>query len=69
MFDLNIYKVDTELETQEVEGIGTADFAMDAEFIVLTGEFGEYKFDLEAGTLYHNESDTGLYCTYSRAES
>lgn len=69
MFDLEIYEMDAELESQEVEGIGMADFSMDEEFIVLTGDFGEYKFDLEAGTLYHDESDTGLYCTYSRAES
>ncbi|GKY89566.1 hypothetical protein [Sinisalibacter aestuarii] len=66
MFDLNIYEMDTTLASQEVEKIGVAQFTVDDDFIVLTGDFGEYRFDLNAGTLYHNGSDTGLYCTYSR---
>lgn len=66
MFDLDIYTIDTTIETQEIEKIGTATVVADEAFIVLTGDFGEYRFDLNAGTLYHNGSDTGLYCTYSR---
>lgn len=68
MIDLNVYTFDTDKPTQDVAQIGEADFAMDADFIVLTGAFGEYRFDLDAGTLYHNGKDTGLYCTYSGLE-
>ena len=65
MLNFDIYTFDTEKPTQEIENIGTAEFSMDEDFIYLRGTFGEYKFDLKAGTLYHNESDTSVYCTYS----
>jgi len=53
------------MASQEVENIGMSDTVIDDEAIVLTGDFGEYRFDLNVGTLYHNGSDTGVYCTYS----
>lgn len=64
MFNLDIYEIDTELSSQEVAGIGTAEVIWSEEDILLTGSFGSYRFDLKAGTLYHNDSDTGVYCTY-----
>jgi hypothetical protein len=64
MLDLNIYEIDPTLETQEVEGIGLSTITKSDDEIRLAGDFGEYRFDLKAGTLYHNDSDTGLYCTY-----
>lgn len=68
MLNFDIYTIDTERATQEVEGIGTSEFSMDEKFIYLRGDFGEYKFDLKAGTLYLNDSDTSVYCTYSGIE-
>jgi len=65
MLNLDIYTIDTEQATQDVENIGMADVMIDEEFIVLTGDFGEYKFDRNVGTLYHNGNDTSVYCTYS----
>ncbi|GGD41906.1 hypothetical protein [Sinisalibacter lacisalsi] len=65
MLDFDIYTIDTSQSSQEVENIGMAEVTVEEEAILLTGEFGEYRFDLEAGTLYHNGSDTGVYCTYS----
>ncbi len=65
MLDFDIYTIDTELTSQEIEPIGEAEVAIDEDFIVLTGAFGEYKFDRNAGTLYHNDRDTSVYCTYS----
>jgi hypothetical protein len=68
MVNFDIYTIDTELATQEVEGIGTSEFSMDENFIYLRGAYGEYRFDLKAGTLYLNDSDTSVYCTYSGIE-
>ena len=68
MFELDIYKFDTTKAEQDVDGIGASEFEMDASEIRLRGAFGEYRFDLNAGTLYHTDSDTGVYCTY-RTES
>lgn len=65
MLNLDIYTFDTALPKQDIIGIGPADVAITDQMIVLTGAFGEYRFDLKVGTLYHNGSDTGLYCTYS----
>ncbi|MDE0211826.1 MAG: hypothetical protein F4Z55_01615 [Boseongicola sp. SB0667_bin_21] len=66
MVDFDIYTIDTEEPVQDVALIGTSNVAIDDEFIILTGEFGEYKFDLNRGTLYRDGNDTGIYCTYSR---
>ncbi|MYA87350.1 MAG: hypothetical protein F4X97_02650 [Boseongicola sp. SB0662_bin_57] len=66
MVDFDIYTIDTEKPVQEIALIGKSTVAIDDEFIVLTGDFGEYKFDLNRGTLYRDGSDTGIYCTYSR---
>lgn len=68
MLDLDIYTFDTTLDRQDIAGIGLADFTMDEDAIRLEGDFGSYRFDLNAGTLYHNDSDTGLYCTYKTRE-
>lgn len=68
MLDLNVYEFDPTLATQEIEGIGNAGFVMNSDEIRLSGDFGEYRFDLKAGTLYHNGNDTGLYCTYKGLE-
>lgn len=65
MMDLNIYTFDTALPEQEVAGIGTGSFRIDDDAIVMTGTFGEYRFDRKVGTLYQDGRDTGLYCTYS----
>jgi hypothetical protein len=51
-----------------VAPLGPAQVSIDDEAIVLTGAFGEYRFMLRGGTLYHNGSDTGLYCTYARRD-
>ncbi|MFN3147386.1 MAG: hypothetical protein ACE368_20125 [Paracoccaceae bacterium] len=64
MLNLDIYEIDTERDTQDVAGIGTSEVTVSEDEIVLTGAFGSYRFDLKAGTLYHNDSDTGVYCTY-----
>lgn len=66
MVNFDIYTIDTEESSQEIENIGLSEvsFVEDME-IVLTGDFGEYRFDRKVGTLYHNGSDTGVYCTYS----
>ena len=66
MIDFDIYTIDTEEPIQDIALIGTSSVAIDDEFIILTGDFGEYKFDLNRGTLYRDGSDTGIYCTYSR---
>ncbi len=65
MFNLDIYEFDKTLAKQDVAGIGSADVTITDAEIVLKGAFGDYRFDLKAGTLYHNGSDTGVYCTYS----
>jgi len=64
MLDLDVYTFDSEQPTQEVGKLGTARFLMTADEIRLEGTFGVYRFDLKNGTLYHNDRDTGLYCTY-----
>jgi hypothetical protein len=68
MLDLNIYEIDTDQPTQDVAGIGASTVSVTADEIRLEGDFGQYRFDLKAGTLYHNDSDTGLYCTYKGLE-
>lgn len=68
MLDLDVYKFDTTLASQDIDGIGMADVTMDDDAIRLEGDFGTYVFDLNVGTLYHNDSDTGLYCTYKTRE-
>jgi hypothetical protein len=65
MLNFDIYKFDSEAPQQMVEGIGEANFELIEDSIILTGVFGEYRFNIEAGTLYHNGSDTGIYCTYT----
>ena len=64
MLNLDIYEIDTGRDTQDVAGIGASAVTVSEDEIVLTGAFGSYRFDLKAGTLYHNDSDTGVYCTY-----
>lgn len=68
MLDFDIYKFDTNQAEQTIDGIGDSEFSMDESEIVLVGDFGEYRFDLDVGTLYHNDSDTSVYCTYSTSE-
>lgn len=68
MLNLDIYRIDTELPVQQVEGIGEAKLEMDEAAIVLTGTFGEYRFDRQAGTLYIDGRDSGIYCTWSRPQ-
>lgn len=65
MMDFDIYTFDTEKEMQEINKIGMSKVEITDEAIVLTGDFGDYRFDLGVGTLYHNGTDTGIYCTYS----
>jgi hypothetical protein len=65
MFNLDIYRIDTTLPVQDVEGLGRAELVMDEDAVVLTGSFGEYKFDRKLGTLYVDGSDSGIYCTWS----
>ena len=65
MLNFDIYTFDSEKESQDVQGIGTSQFTQADGFITLVGDFGEYKFDLSAGTLYLNGNDTGVYCTYT----
>ena len=65
MLEFDIYEIDTDVAKQEIYKIGESEVSIDEEFIRLAGDFGEYRFDLNAGTLYHNDSDTGVYCTYS----
>jgi hypothetical protein len=65
MVNFDIYRMDPDLPTQDVEGIGQSEFSRDESSIRLRGDFGEYRFDLKVGTLYLNDSDTGVYCTYS----
>ena len=65
MLNFDIYNFDSEAPQQTVEGIGEANFELTEDAIVLTGAFGEYRFDIEVGTLYHNGSDPGIYCTYT----
>lgn len=69
MFDLEVYSIDMEQSSQEVEGIGLAEVSATETAIVLEGDFGVYRFDLEVGTLYHDDKDTGIYCTYSGLDS
>lgn len=66
MLDHDIYVIATDTPQQDVAPLGPAQVIIDDEAIVLTGAFGEYRFMLRGGTLYHNGSDTGLYCTYAR---
>ncbi len=66
MFNLDVYEIDAAKPSQEVAGVGMADVTISDEAIVLTGSFGEMRFDLKVGTLYKNGSDTGIYCTYAR---
>ena len=65
MLNFDIYNFDSKAPQQTVEGIGEANFELTEDAIILTGAFGEYRFDIEVGTLYHNGSDTGIYCTYT----
>ncbi len=65
MLNFDIYNFDTEAPLQTVEGIGEANYERTEDAIILTGDFGEYRFDILLGTLYHNGSDTGIYCTYT----
>ena len=64
MMDLEIYNFNPAEELQVVPGYGEVKLVLSEEFITLSGEFGQKRFDLKAGTLYFNDSDTGLYCTY-----
>ena len=64
MLDFDIYAIDTAQETQVIKGIGDAKVALTKGAILLEGAFGVYRFDLEAGTKYHNDVDTGIYCTH-----
>lgn len=64
MVNLDIYKIDPTQPVQDVDGIGTSQVTITDAEILLEGAFGVYRFDLKAGTLYHNDSDTGVYCTY-----
>jgi|TARA_B110000503_G_scaffold139778_2_gene229019 hypothetical protein len=64
MFDLDIYNFVSEKKIQVIEKLGEVQFVQTEGFITLDGSFGEMRFDLNSGTLYANESDTGLYCTY-----
>jgi hypothetical protein len=66
MVNFDIYTIDTELEEQEIEIIGQSTVEITEEAILLTGAYGEVRFDLKVGTLYENGTDTGVYCTYSR---
>ncbi len=68
MVNFDIYTIDSTLEEQDVEKLGPSVATIDDEAIVLTGAYGEVRFDLKVGTLYENGSDTGVYCTYSRKE-
>lgn len=65
MLNLDVYTFDPGLQTQEVAPLGTAEFSMTEDEIRLVGAFGVYRFDLKRGTLYHNDRDTGVYCTYT----
>lgn len=67
MLDHDVYVFDTEAPEQEIARLGPASVTIDAQTIVVTGPFGEYRFMLQGGTLYHNGADTGLYCTYARS--
>lgn len=69
MLNLDRYEFDTDQPEQDVAGIGPSTFSIDEQEIRLVGDFGEYRFDLKVGTLYHNGSDTGLYCTYRTIEN
>lgn len=64
MLDFDVYTIDTALEIQVIEGIGDARVTLTDGEILLDGAFGVYRFDLKAGTKYHNDKDTGIYCTY-----
>jgi hypothetical protein len=69
MLNLDRYEFDTDQPEQDVAGIGPSTFSMDEQEIRLLGNFGEYRFDLNVGTLYHNGTDTGLYCTYGNNDN
>lgn len=64
MIDNRIFRIESGQPEQEIEGLGPANVSVDDGAIRLEGAFGEYRLDLKAGTLYHNDRDTGLYCTY-----
>ena len=66
MVNFDIYTFDTEEPVQEVALIGMAEVTVSDKSILLTGAFGTYEFDISVGTLYHNGTDTGVYCTYKR---
>ncbi len=65
MVDFDIYKIDEDLPEQDINIIGKSKVKFEENFIILTGAYGEVKFDLKLGTLFQNGSDTGIYCTYS----
>lgn len=69
MLNLDRYEFDDDQPEQDVAGIGPSTFSIDDQEIRLLGDFGEYRFDLNVGTLYHNGTDTGLYCTYRTNEN
>ncbi len=68
MLNHDIYRIDPDLPQQEIEGLGPAEVEIVDGQIRVTGSFGEYRFDLRVGTLYHDGRDTGLYCTYRGIE-
>ncbi len=65
MVDFDIYKIDEDLLEQDINIIGKSKVKFQENVIILTGSYGEVKFDLKLGTMYRNGSDTGIYCTYS----
>ena len=65
MVDFDIYKIDEDLLEQDINIIGKSKVNFQENVIILTGSYGEVKFDLKLGTMYRNGSDTGIYCTYS----
>ena len=65
MVDFDIYKIDEDLLEQDIAIIGKSKVKFQENVIILTGSYGEVKFDLKLGTMYRNGSDTGIYCTYS----
>lgn len=68
MVDHNVYRFDPAVPHQDIAGLGPSEVAVDDVQIRVSGAYGEYRFDLQVGTLYHNGRDTSLYCTYSGIE-
>ena len=64
MLNLDIYRIESDQPTQDIDKIGPSQVTISDTEILLEGAFGTYRFDLKAGTLYQNGSDTGVYCTY-----